>query len=158
MRYLLIFCLLFSGCASNIQIIPTTIKIHKHQWDKDTGLCWICGVKYSPMTPKVKFERIKNSKQTIIKAIMLEAPATETQATVVWEKYKHFNCPSFKDYLININADYLQDRYYVDFVERVKVRTKILKRGGAEQFEESIMPKISGKTIGIIIERDKNEE
>ena len=130
MRYLLIFCLLFSGCASNIQIIPTTIKIHKHQWDKDTGICWICKTRYSPMRKRevTTSKKYKSSKVTIVKAITEEFSLDEPNATILWERYKRSNSKSFVDYLLKYNPLWIRNDLYILLVERIKTRTKILKR------------------------------
>ena len=125
MRYLLIVCLLLAGCASN----PIRQgKIHKHQWDKDSGKCWICGVTFSPMKVKSTHARLKDSKQTMINAIMIESALSEPEVTILWERYKLSGVKDFALYLIKANPFQKQDWIYIDFMERVKVRTKILKR------------------------------
>ena len=126
--------ILLSGCITSSTIIETdTIpKIHIHQWDKQTGKCWICGVIYSPMKVKSTQTRLKNSKQTMINALMIENGLSEPEATILWENYKKYkispNKRDFANYLIETNPYQKIDRLYIDFVERVKVRTKILKR------------------------------
>ena len=137
MRYLLVVLLLLSGCATAHKEITTEIKAiskfqvkpHIHRWDKDTGRCWICGATYSPMKVKVKTTRLKDSKQVMIQAIMIESSLSEPEATILWERYKMSDIRGFAPYLIKANPMFLIDRFYTDFVERVKVRTKILKRG-----------------------------
>ena len=125
MRYLLIVCLLLAGCASN----PIRQgKIHKHQWDKDSSKCWICGATFRPMKVKSTQARLKDSKQTMINAIMIESALSEPEVTILWERYKLSGVKDFALYLIKANPFQKQDWIYIDFMERVKVRTKILKR------------------------------
>ena len=81
----------------------------------------------------MKMLHLKDNKKVLIKAIMIEGHMSEPEATILWEKYKHFKLSSFRDYLIFVNPKFIQDRYYIDFIERVKVRTKILKRGYYEK-------------------------
>ena len=146
MRYLLAVLLLLSGCATThkentpeikaiSKPIPKTIsqfriKPHIHKWDKQTGICWICGASFNPIHKKqhTKVARL-NSKQTMVNAIVIESGLPEPEATILWERYKMSGIRGFAPYLIKANPMFLIDRFYTDFVERVKVRTKILKRG-----------------------------
>jgi hypothetical protein len=118
---------LISGCAS------TRMQKHEHRWDKDTGRCWICGVTFSPMKVKSTQARLKDNRQTMINAIMAESGLPEPEATILWERYKLSGTKGFANYLIQTNPFFKIDRVYIDFVERVKVRTKILKRGRYEK-------------------------
>ena len=128
MRYLLIALLLLSGCAANT-IKPDIIKVCKHQWDKQTGQCWICGASYSPIQKEQKKIKYKlSAKDIITQAIMTESGLSEPDAVILWDKYKRSSIKGFARYLIQVNPYYKQNWVYIDFVERVKVRTKILKR------------------------------
>ena len=120
--FIICIILVNSGCAH-------VIKPHIHQWDKSTGKCWICGATFSPMKMKSKQARLKDSKQVMIQAIMIESGMTEPEATILWEKYKQSNIHGLAPYLIQTNPFQKIDRVYIDLVERIKVRTKILKRG-----------------------------
>ena len=136
----ILFYILVSGCASNpirqdIRIIPIDntpiVKVHKHcvhQWDYDTGKCWTCNASFSPMKTKIKTARLKDNKQVMIHAIMIETGLSEPEATILWEKYKRSNIKGMAPYLIEINPYQKIDRIYIDLMERIKVRTKILKR------------------------------
>jgi len=123
--------LMVVGCVATQSEIKTNIvKIHKHRWDYDTGRCWICDASFSPMKVKSKtaLRLNKNSKQVMINAIMIEFGLSEPDATILWEKYKRSEIEGFAGYLIETNPFQKIDRVYTDLVERVKVRTKILKR------------------------------
>ena len=72
--------------------------------------------------------RLKDSKQTMINAIMIESALSEPEVTILWERYKLSGVKDFALYLIKANPFQKQDWIYIDFMERVKVRTKILKR------------------------------
>jgi len=110
MRYLLILCVLLSGCAIPLRISYDELK-------------------------KTHRTILKDSKQIIILSIVKEGNLTEPEASVLWEKYKSSNIKGLSVWLIKTNyfaeLHYwgLQDRYYIDFVKRVKARTKMFKRG-----------------------------
>lgn len=119
MRYLLIaviFC--FSSCAIPLRIVYTNPKC--------------------PISTK-KIIRIKDSKQVMIRAIMIESGLSEPEATILWERYKKSDKIKLSDYLINTNYWFkltghgLRDDIYVKLVELIKVRTKMLKRGRYEK-------------------------
>jgi hypothetical protein len=119
---LLIFCFVVSGC------VTASCGVHKHVWDKETGHFWICGAIYAPVRFKKNSVRLKDSQQIMIKAIMIEGEMPEVEATMLWERYKRSGIKGFLNYLIEVNPFFRQDRIYVSFVEKVKIRTKILKR------------------------------
>jgi len=123
------------GCATITKETPTQIKpiFHKHKWDYQTGKCWICGATFRPMKVKSTQARLKDSKQIFINALMIESGLSEPDATILWERYKLSGTKGFANYLIQTNPFFKIDRVYIDFVERVKVRTKILKRGKYEK-------------------------
>jgi hypothetical protein len=133
----LLFCM--SGCVERGIVRhdsrQSIVRIHKHAWDKDTGKCLICGATYSPMRTASTQARLKDSKQIFINALMIESGLSEPDATILWEKYllakpnMKPNRKGFANYLIVTNPFQKIDRVYIDFVERIKVRTKILKRG-----------------------------
>lgn len=129
MRYLLILCLFLQGCV--------TTKFHKHEWDKDSGICWICKAEWNPI-PITKKERIKtikfNAKDIIIEAIVFETKFSKSYAIVLWEKYKNSGIKGFADYLIKTNPLQLTDACYIQFVEQVKARTKIISKDNRQIF------------------------
>jgi hypothetical protein len=115
MRYLIAVCLLLSGCA-----IPLHISYDKSDNSVEKPIVEIAKI------------RLKDSKQVIIRAIMIEGSLSEPEATVLWVKYTQSDYKDFITYLIEINPHDKQVRIYKDFVERVKVRTKMLKRRANE--------------------------
>jgi len=142
---LLLFCM--SGCAGRAIVRPdpkiaTVIKSHKHAWDKETGNCLICGATYNPMIEKLRQTRRMENKLVMISAIMTESGLSEPEATILWEDYQMLKTKKINTlakYMIDIKFSpandgfTLRDDIFVRFVERVKIRTKILKRGGYEK-------------------------
>ena len=86
--------------------------------------------------PPAKIIRIKDSNQAIIKAISIESGFNEAISKVLWDKYKLSSYKKLSLYLIKTNPEEIQDKYYIMFVERVKARAKILKRGYYENEQE----------------------
>ena len=81
-----------------------------------------------PIVKPIKHHRLKDSKQTIIRAIMIEGDMPEPEATILWEGYKTSNLRDFSEYLIAICPYQVSDSQIINAVERMKIRTKILKR------------------------------
>ena len=153
MRYLLIL-LLLSGCAIPIKITTYTSpeeltiqkKIRNHEirkekyakiYDKAMKRLNRKIAQKEKMKPKPTLKpkpKKLSFKTTFIQAIMVESGLSEPDTTILWERYKRSGIKGFARYLIKTNyferltGHGVRDDVYIDFVERLKVQTKMLKK------------------------------
>lgn len=116
---LVILSILSSLCGC----IPRGIPIEIYQ-----------GAPRYPTYPKKTIHLYKDIKDTFIKAIQIECGLSESGAMILWEAYKTSEYKKLSIFLIKTNyftriySYGLQDRVYLMMVERVKARTKLLKK------------------------------